>query len=96
MSTRHPSPETLGSLRATLQKLEQTNDPEGESFPDLKRILLARIAELELVEALEATEAPAEATAEVAELADVVPPPPAAEEIHPAEPMIEANLEKLD
>jgi hypothetical protein len=48
VSTRRPSPETLESLRATLQQLEQTNDPADESFPELKRIILARIADLEL------------------------------------------------
>ena len=48
--------ETVESLRITLQKLEQST--EGTSDPselaELKRILLARIADLEAVDALSA------------------------------------------
>ena len=98
MSVRRSTPETLESLRATLQTLEQTNDPDQESFPELKRILLARIADLEVAQALEAqaleaTAAPVESTPEPAEL---VPPPSAADENNPDQPTNGASLEKLD
>jgi hypothetical protein len=47
--------DTLRSLRITLQKLEQNFDPDGDAsaMAELKRILLNRIAELELVGTLE-------------------------------------------
>jgi hypothetical protein len=58
--------ETVESLHATLQKLEMSADPgEDEAAKaELKRILLHRIAELEVIKALEpsdpgATQTPA-------------------------------------
>jgi hypothetical protein len=49
-----PKKDTLESLRVTLQQLEQTADPacDAESMAQLKRILMNRIADLELLEAL--------------------------------------------
>ena len=53
--TRRPTPKSLESLRVTLQKLEQTEDPDsGEhSISELKRVVLNRIADLELSKKLE-------------------------------------------
>jgi hypothetical protein len=50
-----PPADTLRSLRITLQKLEQNFDADGDAsaMAELKRILLNRIAELELVGTLE-------------------------------------------
>jgi hypothetical protein len=52
---RRPTPESLESLRLTLQKLEQTDDPgnDGASISELKRVVLNRIADLELAKKLE-------------------------------------------
>jgi hypothetical protein len=93
VSTRRPSPETLESLYATLQKLEQTHDPVDESFHELKRIILARISDIELAQALETIATPGDETHEPA---DLIPPPPAAEEIHPEGPTKDTNLDKFD
>ncbi len=95
---RPTTPETLESLRATLQTLEQTNDPTQESFHELKRILLARIADLEVAQALEAQaiEATAAPVETAPEPADLVPPPTAVDENKPGQPTSGANLEKLD
>jgi hypothetical protein len=53
----HPRPtrDTLRSLRITLQKLEQNSDADEDAsaMVELKRILMNRIAELELLSALE-------------------------------------------
>ena len=51
---RRTSCDTLRSLRITLQKLEQNfdDDKDASAMVELKRILLNRIAELELVSAL--------------------------------------------
>jgi hypothetical protein len=72
MITR-PSFETIESLRRTLQKLQETSDTvEGvASMADLKRILLNRIAEIEVTMAL------APAAAEAAKISDpsaLIPP----------------------
>jgi hypothetical protein len=60
MSPRRPSAAILKCLHNALQKLEQTNDPSKKSFPELKPILLSRIAELELAKALGAIAAPSD------------------------------------
>jgi hypothetical protein len=54
---RRPTPESLESLRLTLQKLEQTGDSRNDnaSISDLKRSVLNRIADLELTKKLETT-----------------------------------------
>ena len=93
MSRRRPPAQTLESLRTALQKLEQTNDPARESFPELKRIMLARIADLELAKALKATAAQVD---DAHELADLVPPPSAADGNQPNQPINGTNLDKLD
>jgi hypothetical protein len=93
VSALRPPSETVESLRTTLQKLEQENPPDDESLTELKRILLARIAELELVQALEAAATPSD---EAPKPADLVPPPSAAEENNSSQPTSATNLEKLD
>jgi hypothetical protein len=47
---RRPTPKSLDSLNLTLQKLEQTIDPCEDDAPisELKRVVLNRIADLEL------------------------------------------------
>ncbi len=52
---RRSTRDTLRSLRITLQKLEQNFDAneDASAMVELKRILLNRIAELELLSALE-------------------------------------------
>jgi hypothetical protein len=54
MSLRAPR-ETIESLRLTLATLEQSADPSGDAqvIAELKRILLARIADLEAVTAVD-------------------------------------------
>jgi hypothetical protein len=51
-----PSRETIESLRLTLESLEQSTDPGADpgEVAELKRILLARIADLEMLDALQA------------------------------------------
>jgi hypothetical protein len=51
---RRPSPETLDLLRATLTKLGQTETLAGDpdSISELKRVVLNRIADLELSQRL--------------------------------------------
>lgn len=51
---RRPSRETIESLRLTLQNLEQSAGAaaDAEGAGELKRILLARIADLEVLDAL--------------------------------------------
>src|SRR3954469_13588165 len=52
--SRRPSRETIESLRLTLDTLEQSSDTanDAEGAGELKRILLARIADLEMLDAL--------------------------------------------
>ena len=73
---RRPTPKTLKSLHATLQKLEQTDNPADapESISELKRVLLSRIADLELSKILEIADAETD-NAPAPEPADLVPPP---------------------
>ena len=68
-----PKKDTLESLRVTLQQLEQTADParDAESMAQLKRVLMNRIADLELLEALTADDVEAAGLSSPAEL---VPP----------------------
>jgi hypothetical protein len=53
-STLRSVPDTIETLRNTLQKLEQNLDPTADAvaLADLKRVVLNRIAELEIVKAL--------------------------------------------
>jgi len=79
----------------TLQKLEQTSDPaSGEaSIADLKRILVNRIADLELAKTLEPAEAE---TDEDPEPSDLVPPQSKTEERSHEMAGDPLQLEKLD
>ena len=54
MMSLRPTPQTLESLRLTLQNLEQTADPtsDPQELAELKGILLKRIADLEVLDAL--------------------------------------------
>ena len=56
MVSQRPAREIIESLRLTLQRLEQSADPAGElqETAEVKRLLLARIADLEVVSTLEA------------------------------------------
>ena len=55
-----PPTDILRSLRITLQKLEQNHhaDEEASAMAELRRILLNRIAELEVLSALESGHPP--------------------------------------
>jgi len=68
-----PKKDTLESLRVTLQQLEQTADParDADSMAQLKRVLMNRIADLELLEALTTEDVEAAGLSSPAEL---VPP----------------------
>jgi len=70
---RRPTPKSLESLRVTLQKLEQTSAPGGGdvSMGELKRVLVNRIADLELTKTLVLAEAE---TDEAHEPSDLIPP----------------------
>jgi hypothetical protein len=52
---RRPTTKSLESLNLTLQQLEQSGDPDQDdaSITELKRVLLNRIADLELSKTLE-------------------------------------------
>jgi hypothetical protein len=56
VTTDRPTRDTIESLRLTLERVEQSIDPsaDAQEIAELKRILLARIADLEAVTALEA------------------------------------------
>jgi hypothetical protein len=95
---RRPTQKTLESLHVTLQKLEQTENPvQGEeSMSELKRVLLNRIADLELSKTLETGEPEAEEKPEPAEL---IAPQREAEKASPDQVIDPANsteLSKLD
>ena len=54
MMSLRPTPQTLESLRLTLQNLEQSADPtsDPQELAEFKGILLKRIADLEVLDAL--------------------------------------------
>ena len=89
MSTR-PSRETLESLRLTLQKLEQTADPtsDAQAVAELKRIIVKRIADLEMLDALDSQSSVSTPSDKLPEAALVDPPPLAV--VAPDEPPEEA------
>jgi len=95
MPRRRPTPETIDSLRAILRKLEETDSPDQDpkSISELKRVLLNRIADLELSQILETTDV---ATDKAPDPADLVPPPLTMEEEHPDGSTKDLDLEKLD
>ena len=90
-----PTRETIESLRITLHKLEQTADREHDeqSMADLKRIVLNRIAELEMSVSLESVEAE---IAETPAPADLVPPASIAESDPRNEVIDTTQSDKLD
>jgi hypothetical protein len=92
---RRPTQKTLRSLYATLQKLEQTDSPaqDEESITELKRVLLNRIADLELSKTLETADDEAE---EPPQAADLIMPAAKVEEGSPEELIDASELEKLD
>ena len=92
---RRPTQKTLESLHVTLQKLEQTDSParDEESISALKRVLLNRIADLELSKTLETADAETETAPEPADLIA----PPSKREGDPLEETIEKKeFDKLD
>ena len=101
-----PVPNTIEALRVTLQKLEQNRDAySSEAFAELKRIILNRIAELELTEAIAAQPtAPLEPGGADSAIEPVPPPaveaalatPPVQEEMTPATSDAQTDLGKLD
>ena len=82
MPRRRPAPETLESLRVTLQKLVETDalPKDPMSISELKRVLLSRFADLELAYILETTTDAA--TDRAPDPVDLVPPPSTVEEDH--------------
>ena len=93
--TRRPTPKSLESLRVTLQKLEQTEDPDsGEhSISELKRVVLNRIADLELSKKLETGDGEAD---NAPELGDLTSLPLITEDGAPEKDLDLAPLEKFD
>ena len=92
---RRPTPESLESLRLTLQKLEQTGDTgkDNASMSELKRIVLNRIADLELAKKLETKN---DEVDKAPEPADLIPLPSLAEEDPSEDAVDEIPLNKLD
>ena len=91
---RRPTPKSLELLRVTLQKLEQTSPASAEvSIADLKRVLVNRIADLELAKTLEPADAE---TDEDPEPSDLTPPLSKTEEISHEMASETFQLEKLD
>ena len=65
VTSDRPTRDTLEALRLTLERVEQSTDPsaDAEEIAELKRILLARIANLEALNAL-GSQSPVSATAD--------------------------------
>ena len=96
MSLR-PTPQTLGSLRLTLQNLEQSADPtsDPQELAELKGILLRRIAELEVLDALSSQSAASPVSDEQSDATPADPPP--LEIVAAVEPAAEtADTTRLD
>jgi hypothetical protein len=93
--TRRPTPQSLETLRVTLQKLEQTETPDsGEhSISELKRVVLNRIADLELSKKLETTEHEADSDPESGDLTSL---PSIAEKAATEKDLDLAPLERFD
>jgi hypothetical protein len=91
---RRPTPETLESLQATLRKLEETDsrDEDPKSISELKRVLLNRIADLELAQLLDTTNP----SADKPDPSELVPPPSTLEEAPQEGSSRDPDLEKLD
>ena len=93
--SRRPTPKSLESLNLTLQKLEQAEAPgkDDASITELKRVLLNRIADLELSKTFETEDDKIDKSPG---LADLVPPPSLTEEGAPEEDIDRTSLDKLD
>lgn len=99
-------PNTIEALRITLQKLDQNRDAYSpEAFDELKRIILNRIAELELTAAMVAQPSvpletgAADSSLEPASPPSVEPgltPPSLPEETNTTTPDAATDLGKLD
>ena len=74
----NPPRETLESLRITVARLEQSSDlsTDPQEAAELKRILLARIADLEVLAALEAQSPLSTSTTDDAPVNSVAALPP--------------------
>jgi len=74
----NPPRETLESLRITVARLEQSSDlsTDPQEAAELKRILLARIADLEVLAALEAQSPVSTSTADEVPVNSVAALPP--------------------
>lgn len=59
MKTQSHHRNVLATLRLTLQRLERTGDFSSPTIAELRRVLLERIAELEVTERLRAKNAKA-------------------------------------
>jgi hypothetical protein len=93
--SRRPTPKSLESLHITLQKLEQTSDPDNKdaSISELKQVVLNRIIDLELSNTLTTGDDEIDnATAP----ANLVPPPSVTEERSSDKSIDKTPLEKLD
>ena len=92
---RRPTPKSHESLHVTLQKLEQTGDPgkDDATIPELKRVVLNRIVDLELSKTLETED---DKIDKAPEPADLVPPPSMTEESPSEEGVDKTQLDKLD
>jgi hypothetical protein len=93
--SHRPTPKSLESLHVTLQKLEQTGDPGQDNvwISKLKRVLVNRIADLELSKTFESEDYEID---KAPEPADLIPPPSMAEEGAPGKGIDETPLDKLD
>jgi hypothetical protein len=92
---RRPTLKSLESLNLTLQKLEQTGGPgkDDATITELKRVLLNRIADLELSKTLETED---EKIDKAPDLADLALPPSTTEEGSAGEHTEKTSLGKLD
>jgi hypothetical protein len=93
--SRRPTPKSLESLHVTLQKLEQTSDPDKKdaSISELKQVVLNRIIDIELANTLATADDEIDRGSSPAEL---IPPPSMTEEGTPETSIDNTALDKLD
>ena len=97
MMSLRPTPQTLESLRLTLQSLEHSADPSSnpQELEELKGILLKRIADLEVLDALSSQSSASPVSGEQSDTAPADLPP--LEIVAAEEPAAEAvNTTQLD
>jgi len=72
---RRPTAKSLELVHATLQRLEQTSDPDAEqaSMSELKQLVLNRIIDLELSPTLVAEGDETEISSGAADIATILP-----------------------